>query len=632
LVGSLLCALAGACGDDDDDVTMPDAGDAPARDGGREPDKRDSGTYQPDRKDAGGKDDDHGSHTKRDSGTPKPSEPDASAPSFSGLVVDTAADEQDLDLFGQPGHRFWLEVNDEQLERLNEGGGYYGGGGQGDIYVPPVSGSFADHVIVQDAKTGSVADYGKMEIKLVGESTFRNWNSSAIPNVHIDTDEFQKKARIGGFEHFRLNNSIVGTIFREQIAHHVFRALGYPALRASYAFLGSNVWGDGVWVPMTLIEMYKLRFCDDNEELLGGTCENMWEFPGDVGQGGYPGGFPGEFGGGPIFIDEAKAGAKEPAPQFPPEWCQVKDCDDTRLGELAEKLAKTPLGPGWGDALAEYIDWNHFHQFQCIDWMLWVGDDPLHNSNNNLIIERDDGKMIWAPYSVDISAGQDWYLSTPLTGSNSIALGCQSDPACWADTIAACEKLIAKFDELNPEKFVDATQKTLTKLDMMRSGDVQRARDLRAWYVQRQEELPGELERYRYLPDVHGDCPDGLEQCSISGGPYGGGQTVCGTPEQCQAWICPVRSQWCETYASCISADEECVTCEGDTPVYCALSESCVATQAECDALCGGDSYEFCPAYGECVPAGYCQDGDIDGGVGGSGGFGGMVGLPGTGE
>jgi hypothetical protein len=66
--------------------------------------------------------------------------------------------------------------------------------------------------------------------------------------------------------------------------------------------------------------------------------------------------------------------------------------------------------------------------------------------------------------------------------------------------------------------------------------------------------------------------------------------------------------------------------------VYCALSESCVATQAECDALCGGDGYEFCPAYGECVPAGYCQDGDIDGGVGGSGGFGGMVGLPGTGE
>ena len=28
------------------------------------------------------------------------------------------------------------------------------------------------------------------------------------------------------------------------------------------------------------------RFCRDNEELLGGTCENMWEFPGDLGNGG----------------------------------------------------------------------------------------------------------------------------------------------------------------------------------------------------------------------------------------------------------------------------------------------------------------------------------------------------------
>ena len=236
-----------------------------------------------------------------------------------------------------------------------------------------------------------------------------------------------------------------------------------------------------------------------------------------------------------------------------------------------------------------------------------------------MIIQRDDGKMIWAPYSVDISAGQDWYTGTPLTGDNSIARGCQSDPQCWADTISTCEKLIAKFDKLNPEKIVDQTKKLLGDLDMMRDGDAARAKSLREWYVQRQTELSGELERYRYLPDQNNECPDGLELCGIGGDDYYGQQS-CGTEEQCVEWRCPVRAKWCESFSQCIGYDQPCVDCEDETPFYCPPTESCVTSRDECNESCGQPGYVYCPSYGGCVPAYYCDYVDVDGGVS-DGGF-----------
>ena len=345
-------------------------------------------------------------------------------------------------------------------------------GGDGDIYTPgelEEEATFADHLVIQDAVSSSVADYGKVEVALVGESTFRKWSRSQIPNLRVDANEFQDGLLLGGFEHVRLNNGLVGSIFREHLAHRIFRALGYPALRSTFAFLGSNVWGPDVWVPMTLIEVYKKRFCRDNRELLGGTCENMWEFQGNAGDG-----------------------------QLPTDACQLSECDNTRLDELRSTLADVTPGPGFATALDAIIDWPRFHAFQCLGWILSTGDDALRNSNNNLVIERvEDRKLVWAPYSVDISAGQSWYRDTPLLGTSIVARGCQSDPACWAATYAVCEELLIKFDELNPEQLVDETVSTLTAHAMMRPDDLERAAELREWFVARQLSLPGVLENFR---------------------------------------------------------------------------------------------------------------------------------------
>src|SRR5687768_5708422 len=72
-----------------------------------------------------------------------PSEPAGEGeekPSFGGMTPDTSPGLQSFDLFEEPGHRFWVEVDDAQLERMN---GQTGGGPgpvfdarDGDIYTP----------------------------------------------------------------------------------------------------------------------------------------------------------------------------------------------------------------------------------------------------------------------------------------------------------------------------------------------------------------------------------------------------------------------------------------------------------------------------------------------------------------
>jgi hypothetical protein len=585
---------------------------------------------------------DAGSESAHDAGQPDAGDEPEKPKVYGPLTVDTKAKDQNLDLFGVPGHHIWLEVSKKQLEAINGGAGEpnpgpWPGDGpffderpmdeppidEGDLTPPALDGgptgadggmvepgqedagqptpeedagalppwpndgdnpyspggnkTHVDHLVIQDAKTSSVADYGKVEVKLVGESTRRPWDERNIPNLRFDTDEFKKGRLVGGFEHFRLNNSEVGSIFRELIAHRIYRALGYPALRASYAFLGSSVWGEDTWIPMTLIEVYKKRFCEDNKELLGGTCKNIWEFAGDAG-----------------------------TMSMGQDACQISTCDNTRLDALSAALNQAPYGEGFKEAMSGIIDWPRFHQFQCMSWIMWTGDDALHNSNNNLILERDDGKLVWAPYSVDISAGQSWYQNTPLYGSSTLAQRCQADPTCWHDTVATCEDMIAKFDALNPELILDDVHKTLTKLGMIRDHDDERAAWIRQWFVIRQQKLAKELERFREQPGDDG-CPISEDMC-----PDG----LCGKPEDC-AGRCPEWQQWCEAAQGCIDRNGFCPKCEGDKLYYCGVNGTCELDFEACSAQCG-EGFTYCPSLRSCIGLNdFCGpfggDGDGDG-------------------
>jgi hypothetical protein len=199
----------------------------------------------------------------------------------------------------------------------------------------------------------------------------------------------------------------------------------------------------------------------------------------------------------------------------------LKDCDNTRALAFEDAVIATPQGPGYKAALTDWVDWDAFHRFQCISWLLWTGDDALHNSNNVVLLERMDGRFQYLPYSVDISAGQEWYKDTPLYGQNMLALGCQADPSCWTDTIATCQDVVAEFVALDPPGLVDTLHAELDAEGMLRPGDEARYAEIRAWYKQRAETALTDLENYQDPPcapdsvKCNGVCVE-VQQCVLA--------------------------------------------------------------------------------------------------------------------
>jgi len=415
--------------------------------------------------------------------------------------ADVAPSELQVDVFGVLGNHYWLEASQEQVDRMNAPYGVGNGGGffYGDIYTPQGTAdvTFVDHLFVTSAgEAPHTADFGKVQVRLVGQSTGRPWTEESLPNFKIDADEFTDGNRIGEVKHLRLNNAVVGSIYREKLTYDLYRALGYSAPRTNYAWAAGSVWGASVDVPYVVVESYKPQFCKLRETELGGGCVNMWEFYGDLGSGML--GFP--------------------------DSCQFSSCEPTRGLEFEERVISTPQGEGYKEALAGYLDWDSFHRFQCLSWILETGDDALHNWNNVVVVERADGMFQLLPYSVDISLGQEWYPVVSLAGSSTLALGCQSDSQCWADTIATCEVLVDEFTAVNPVAMLDAVQAQLEGAGMLRSGDDQRYDSLRRHIEQRITDLPAELEANREQPVIDYCYP----QVDCAG--------YCVWPEEC--WLC----------------------------------------------------------------------------------------------
>jgi hypothetical protein len=412
--------------------------------------------------------------------------------------VTTTPAELSFELFDVVGARFWIELDAAQQRAMNVRlpVSNCGPGGcqtlentprfPGDFYSLPDDGeptplgvddgatTFAHRLIVRVPGVGG-ADFGKVEVRNVGTSTRRPMVRDGLPSLRFDADEFQEDLRVGGVEHFRLNNGIVGSLLREHVAGQVFRALGYPALRTSFAFLGSSVHGEGVWIPMLLSETYKRGFCDANADALGGGCRGLWKFSGDIGSTGNT-----------PFADPS---------------CELGECDGIAVAALGDALRQAPAGPGLVEALESFLDWELFHRFQCIGFAVGTVDDTLRNFGNNTVLAQraDDGRFLFLPFSIDISGprGPGW----PSTGTDTLLRGnvelmrsCQADPTCWRDTLDTCRAVVRELRALRPETLVEDALETLRAAGMIRPGDEALGAELRAWYAARPDALDVALE------------------------------------------------------------------------------------------------------------------------------------------
>ena len=383
--------------------------------------------------------------------------PDASGPD--------AAPPFELDMFGTAGNTYRFDVTPAQAQLMDSGqfggpifndafgccGDPYevGGGGVGEAYT------YADDLTITTVG-GQSKTFGKMAVWTVGQSTFRPW--SGIPNIRVDTGKVEDGLKIDGFEDFRFNNGQVGGIYREAIALRLWDAMGYATPETTFAWVEApQQWGEDR-VPMTQVEVYKHKWCD--REIPGG-CVNLWESVGE----------PFYFGG-------------------DPSACQVDQCDGTRLNDLQNVVNTTPFGPGYTAALSSFVDWDKFRDFMCLSWISNTGDDYVHNNNNVVVVERDDGRIQLHPYSVDISAAQEWYPNTPLMGTSTFARGCQTDPECWDALLVRCDEMLDQYDTLDvPATIVQPVLDMVESNGMMRAGDDERAAFVLDWYTSRADKL-----------------------------------------------------------------------------------------------------------------------------------------------
>ena len=158
-------------------------------------------------------------------------------------------------------------------------------------------------------------------------------------------------------------------------------------------------------------------------------------------------------------------------------------------------------------------------------------------------------------------------------------------------------------ERIDAAHFVDEAADTLTELGMMRAGDARRAQALHAWYEDRPARAAELLPRFRYLPDLDGNCPHELVACNDGG---------CGSAEECETRRCPAAQIWCETTNACVMQDE-CPTCEGETPLYCPAVGACTADVAACSRQCArshGMGYAYCPATATCELSELCSEND----------------------
>ncbi|MCK6524753.1 CotH kinase family protein [Myxococcota bacterium] len=413
-----------------------------------------------------------------DTGEP-PVDPYADLP----VAPTMSANQLPADVLGQDDNTWWLNVSESVLSDINApwlGGGAGYGYGLYEIEGGSADGTENLLIITPD---GQVADYGQVGLSLVGQSTGAPWTSSSIPNFRLDADEYVEGQRFGEVEHLRLNNAGVGTMFGEASSLAVFRAMGVPAARTAFAWVGGSGWEDDeLLVPMLAREVYKRDFCEENAELLGGGCKSIREGTGEI-------------------VNLTTWATAD---------CDLGDCENMEgLAKLATSIIENFNDQTFDEGTEPYFDWPQFHRSACVHWLLWVGDDYIHNSNNVVLAEGEDGRFRLLPYSTDVTAGWAFsgtYSNTPLFGNGLMSKGCEIDDGCRETQLDTCEQVINEFEALDPVGLIDDLADRLLTAQapwgehpngMWREPDDAAYEHFRTFYETRAESARAELETLR---------------------------------------------------------------------------------------------------------------------------------------
>lgn len=339
-----------------------------------------------------------------------------------------SADQLPLDVFGQDGNTWWMNVSEAAIEKLN---------GPWSTTVDYIEYEPENKVATQNllvaTPDGQVGDFGEVGISLPGVFTSSPWTPSTIPTFFfLDADAFVEGQRLGGVERVTLDSTGTLSMFGATSALAIFRELAPPAARTTFVWVGGSGWeNDELLIPMVLRESYSQDFCEANAALLGGGCRTVREFNGEL-------------------TNEAS---------WADATCHHGDCADvTRLTELGGVIGAHFGRQSFDEGTAPYLDWPQLHRSACVHWLLWIGDDYNHQSYNVVLAEGEDGLFRLLPMPMRAVADYPTpggYTNLPLFSTSRLSAGCERDDGCRELQLDTCEEVINELEAMNPVSLID---------------------------------------------------------------------------------------------------------------------------------------------------------------------------------
>ena len=182
-----------------------------------------------------------------------------------------------FDPFANDGAVYWFDVSESQVAQMNDDWANSWYDWYGPLYSVDEEGegsTYADHLYVFDG--ANTADYGMVQVNVVGQSTGVTWTSTTIPNLSLDSNEFVNGQFFNFLErldHLRLNNESVGSMIGEPLALSIWEAAGVSVQRFAYGFVGGTPWQNvELLIPYAMVETYKPAWCNLHADELGGGC------------------------------------------------------------------------------------------------------------------------------------------------------------------------------------------------------------------------------------------------------------------------------------------------------------------------------------------------------------------------
>lgn len=355
----------------------------------------------------------------------------------------------------------WLESQGYAFE------GYYVYDTEGENGPEP---AYADLYLVD--QFGICYVFGKVEVAIIGQSTGCELGADGcIAPLRLDSDEFQDGLRIGAEEkeHLAFHPGTISYIASEPTTLEILKRIGEPVPDTSLVWVGSNLYGEDVWIPYVMSERYDQEWLADHADQLGGDSRGLWE-------------------GSPLNESDGE--------------CEF---DEDECDSVAELLAAQALSAiGYTDSITDtyveesspYIDHRAVQRQLCYSWILWIGDDAFHNRNNIEKLYTEDLRYLY--YSVDLSVGaNNWYTYTTLFGWDWYSNRCSDSGDCREEALFICEEGIAEYQATDPVGIIQDFCGRLSELGMMRPGDEEECIRIEGWHAARTEELEAELECWR---------------------------------------------------------------------------------------------------------------------------------------